>query len=233
MKKVPVSWLHQGFFAIGNEGSSLMQLVRDELEQRLHLQFRIESYPIGPQWCHTYWWRQGELNYAEAQFFAQISQDFPVLSLGVSIEKGYEEDSVRQEPEKFMDRLVWDWPRLTEHISTICSTDVVEAAAKLPEPKPINIRTRSQRYETKGLECWKTRIFSYVDDQWFERYKGRVQPEIISSYIHELDRQRDSWVNVYFACDFGPKEVDDLSDFEVATILIAFDSIRRRLRPQH
>jgi hypothetical protein len=71
MATVHSSWLQQGFFVLGNEG--LMPSVREELEGALKLgrgTLHISNYPTATNWKHTYWWREGDIEYAEAQFFA-------------------------------------------------------------------------------------------------------------------------------------------------------------------
>ena len=105
-------WLRQGHYDFRNQKPSYMQAVRSELSRALGLAdhpLRIASWPVGPRWRYTYWWREGKSNYAEAQFFASMAQEYPVLSLGVSVEKGYE-GRQRAKGELRMDRRSWDWP---------------------------------------------------------------------------------------------------------------------------
>ncbi|HXG45650.1 MAG TPA: hypothetical protein VNJ71_12940 [Gemmatimonadales bacterium] len=51
---------------------------------------QIANYSVGPQLKHTFWWREGSTDDAETQFVATISRKHPVLSLGLSVEKGLE-----------------------------------------------------------------------------------------------------------------------------------------------
>lgn len=73
-----------------------------------------------------------------------------------------------------------------------------------------------------------------MSEQWFERHAGRVrvEPEAIIEHVRELDGLRDTWAIVQFSRDFGPGEADGMSPSKVAGILIGFNELRRRLRPQ-
>ncbi|MEM2112278.1 MAG: hypothetical protein QXX08_10465 [Candidatus Bathyarchaeia archaeon] len=86
-------WLFRGYFEVSDPagGPSFTQQVRESLNaQIVGASFQIASYPVGPAWRHTFWWREGNSEYAEAQFFARIAEEYPVLSVGVSVEKGIE-----------------------------------------------------------------------------------------------------------------------------------------------
>ena len=66
-------WLFRGYFDVSDPagGPSITQQVRDSLAARLGQpagSLRIASYPVGPAWRHTFWWGEGESDYAEAQF---------------------------------------------------------------------------------------------------------------------------------------------------------------------
>ena len=102
----------------------------------------IASYPTGPQFRHTYWWRDHKVDYAEAQFVAAISHVHPVLSLGVSVEKGLEGGTATR-PERAMDRRVWDWPRLVDGLSEILLTDVPAVAGGQTSEGEPRIQPRS------------------------------------------------------------------------------------------
>jgi hypothetical protein len=223
------SWLRQGFFVLGNEG--LMPSVREQLEQDLNVRpgtLRISNYPVATNWKHTYWWREGDIEYAEAQFVAQIAKGYPVLSLGVAIEKGFETSQATNKPQQLMDRQAWDWPRLVGHVEEVLSSDVPAAATTLGEPVAIRISTKLVvDGEGRG---WETRAFSYVDGAWFERYVGGVKTAEIANYVRELDPQKNLWVIVHFARDIGPAETEGLSVQQLAKTLLAFDPIRRRLK---
>jgi hypothetical protein len=227
---ISASWLLKGHFDFSARDSrhTITQLIRADLCAALSLPkdgLRIASFPVGPAWRHIFWWREGNTDYAEAQFFAEVSETHPVLSLGVAVEKGLEDRARR--PEELMDRATWDWPRLVKHLPVVLSTDVVAAAAALRGP--INVRIRSRQADTEA--AWETRAFSFVDGGWFERHVGRADPDKIAEYVRALDGQRDSWAIVHFAHDLGPAEADGLQASGAAALLIGFDGIRRRLRP--
>src|SRR6185503_4788218 len=90
MATVSPDWLTRGYFVLGNEG--LMRDVRDILERSLRMpkgSLRVRMYPEEQKFKHTVWWREGRAAYMEAQLFAEIARGYPVLSLGIAIEKGY------------------------------------------------------------------------------------------------------------------------------------------------
>ncbi len=231
MPTVQSSWLHQGFFVLGNE--RLMPSVRKGLERGLNLPagtFRIAQFPMHKKWRHTCWWREGHLKYVEAQFFAQIAQDYPVLSLGVSIEKGYE-GQADAAPEKQMDldRGVWDWPRLTADAERLLSADIVAIAEALRQPIHIRIRSRKRPLSEEKVG-WHSRAFSLIEGSWFERFVGPVGSDTIANAFRDLNGKQDSWGIVHFARDFSPTETEGLEASQLATTLIAFDGLRSCLR---
>lgn len=232
---IAASWLFKGHFDFSAQDPhhTTTQLIRDELCALLGLPkdyLRIAFYPTGMTKKHTFWWRETDLDYAEAQWFAEISKSYPVLSLGVSVEKGLEGagSHLAARPEQLMDRRTWDWPRLVEHISNVLSIDVVAAARTLQ--RPINVRIRSRRRSELEPTAWETRSFSFVAGGWFERHAGRADPETICEYVRQLDLQSEVWAIVHFACDLGPAEAGGLSTSKAAAILVGFDGVRRRFR---
>jgi hypothetical protein len=228
MAIVKSSWLRQGYFVLGNEG--LMPSVRVELEKALSLNpgsLNITNYPPATNWKHTYWWREGHTQYAEAQFFAQIAKEYPVLSLGIAIEKGFEDAEAAKTPQALMDRGVWDWPRLVGHIDALLSVDVPAAARALRSP--VNLRITTKAVVGGEGRGWRTRAFSYVEEGWFERYVGAVEPATIVTHVSEIDKQKNSWAIVHFAHDLSPAESEGLSVTQVASSLLAFARMRDRL----
>ena len=223
------SWLRQGFFVLGDDG--FMPSVRRLLEQHLSQPqgtLRIRNYPVASHWKHTYWWREGKTEFAEAQFFAQIAKSYPVLSLGVAIEKGFEDERATADTAKLMDRHTWDWPRLPDNIDEVLATDVVEAAQGISGP--VNLRINSKRVVDGESLGWEMRAFSIVEGTWYERYVGAVTPDTIASYIRGVDERRDSWVIVHFGEDLAPTEAEGLSPEQTAVKLMRFNPVRRRLR---
>jgi hypothetical protein len=230
---VSASWLLKGHFDFSEQDPrrTITQLIKADLCNSLGLPkdgLRIAQYPVGPNWKHIVWWREGDADYAEAQFFAEVSRTHPMLSLGIAIEKGTEGHARR--PQELMDRASWDWPRLIEHLPIVLSTDVVAAASALQAP--INIRISSKRRVAPDPEAgWKTRAFSFVDGSWFERHVGGVDADTIAEHVLYLDGQKDLWAIVHFAHDLGVSDVDGLSASDAAARLLVLGGIRRRLRP--
>ena len=140
------NWLLKGYFQVDDQ----MQQIREGLAARLGRPasaVHIAFYPVGPIWKHTYWWREGETKYAEAQFFARIAEEYPVLSVGASVEKGLEDtDAVPSERREafLMDRRTWDWQRLKSRIRDVVKTDVPACASLLA--RPIELRFSASQY---------------------------------------------------------------------------------------
>jgi hypothetical protein len=130
------SWLTRGYFDMSEEDSrpTTTQEIRDALAATLADPMRIAMYPIGPNWKHTFWWRDGSEDYTEAQFFMRIAEDYPILSVGVSVEKGLELPAVTERDSKHMNRRTWDWQRLTDRCNEVLETDVPFCAQQLHQP---------------------------------------------------------------------------------------------------
>jgi hypothetical protein len=205
--------------------------IKESLCDALHLPpggLRIATFPTGPQFKHTYWWREGSRDYAEAQFVATIAKDAPVLSLGVSIEKGVESAG---HPEEVMDRAVWDWPRLIGALPEIVSVHVPAVAAKLAAPISIRVRT-GINVEGESKRWWRVRAFTFVKDHWYDRHAGKVRVDAgaIVDHVKELDQSPERWAVVHIVRDFSPIEVNGMQPRAVSAVLLEFDGIRRKLR---
>jgi hypothetical protein len=229
------SWLSRGnFFDLSAETPPVMQAVRDELSRRLRpcvKKLRIAHFPPGGTLKHCYWWREGDAAYTEAQFFAEISRSHPVLSLGISIEKGREDEvssERRRQSKPRLDRRTWDWERLMNRLPKVLRVDV-PAVAGTP-PAPVHLRIRSKRRSRGASKAWEARTFSFTEDVWFQRHYGQTDVDTICQYIRGLDEQEDTWVVVQFARDLFPADVEGMSASDAATMLIAFDGVRRRIR---
>ena len=226
-------WLLKGYFNLSEQdkNNTTTRLIRDELCVLLGLPskgLRISTYPTGVAWRHTFWWREGDLDYAEAQLFAQISQTYPALSLGVSVEKGVENPAASRRPEQMMNRNTWDWPRLVQNTAAVLAAVADTAAATR---SPINLRTRTRSFLDQGVRAWQVRCFSFVGDGWFERHVGVSDAAEITEHITELDDQKDNWTTVHLAYDLAPGDVADLSPAGAARMLAGFNPIRLILRP--
>lgn len=228
---VQASWLLKGFFDLSDDDqhNTTTNQIKTELCSALGLpagSLRTKSWPVGPAWRNTFWWREGETDYAEAQYYLNIPERYPVLSLGVTVEKGREESLTGRPGEHMADRSQWDWQRLAESRSEIVSRDVPTVAKSLG--MPLNLRFRVHVDDREDVD--NSRAFSYVGSQWFWRHKGTTPPQDIADHIDLLDQQRGSWVDTFLAVDLAPAEVDGMSAREVALLLVKFEPIRRRLR---
>lgn len=228
------AWLLKGHFDFAGQDqhNTTTLSIKANLCTALGLQpdgLSIANYPTGPAFKHTFWWREGDTDYAEAQFVAAISKEHPVLSLGISVEKGLEGGPATG-PKQMMDRHVWDWPRLIESLSDILSADVPGIATAIGAPVQVRVR-HGVRWE-EDRRWWHTRCFSFVDEQWFERHAGRVriETEAIVEHVRDLDDRKESWAIVTITQDLAPSEAEGMSPEEVAGVLLRFGGIRRRIR---
>lgn len=216
------SWLTRGYFDLSStDKPSTTQQIRDVLSASLGVRFTIKSYPVGPAFRRVFWWRVGDSDYSEAQLCAQISSDYPVLSLGVSVEKGFE--GTKKGPQ--MNRRSWAWQRLIRHRQQILSVEIPKVAKQVR--RAINLRISTHEY---GLESRYTYAFSYVDRKWFERGIGPTTPSDIAQFIKEVDEWDEEWVDLSFAVDLDPTNANGLSAAATAELLMQFSSLWRRLR---
>src|SRR5262245_66061670 len=97
---------------------------------------KTAMYPVGANWKHVFWWRETGAEFAEAHFVAAIVEDYPILSLGISVEKG------RGTPTKKRPALdtTWDWHRLLKHLPDVLKSDVAQLATDLG--RPVNFRIK-------------------------------------------------------------------------------------------
>jgi hypothetical protein len=229
-------WLHKGYFDFSGQDShhTTTLMIKADLSTGLGLPangLRIASYPVGPQFRHIYWWREGGADYAEAQFMAAIAKEHPILSLGVAVEKGREDSLVGIGPDR-MDRKTWDWPRLVALMTDILDDEVPAVASR--SQCAVHLRVSSRGYLPSNDEsAWRTHAFSFVEGQWYERHAGRVrvEPNEIHNYVKALDAKPEAWVIVHFARDLTPQEVQGIPPSRAAAMLLEFSPLRRRLRP--
>jgi len=223
------AWLQKGHFVLGEDQPSFTVATRDELCRATSLShLEIVQYPNHPgAWRHSLYWREGEVNYAEAQFFASIAKEYPILSLGVSVEKGLEHASASGDD--LMNRKTWDWVRFVKEVQHLASVEVEKVAEKRPG-QAVTLRIWARRYDDSANEPGhETRSFSFFEKQWFKRHGGDSSPSDIAEYVAEIDRREGSWAFASFSHDLGPGEAERLSPLAAAEILLAFDGIRRRL----
>ena len=223
------SWVVRGYFDLKarDRRQTTTQEIRDALSRALGRRLEIAAYPVGPQWRHTFWWREGSVDYAEAQFMIRIDEDCPVLSLGVSIEKGLEgADADMRPPFERMDRATWDWQRLIDRRADVLQTDVPEVASAVP--RAVNLRVRA--YQGAQLPLRESQTFSFADGQWFRRHTGPVEASDVAGHIAALDGRSDLWIDLYLAIDLDPGAADGMTPSDVAALLLHFEPVKRRLR---
>ncbi len=150
---------------------------------------------------------------------------YPVLSLGISVEKGRE--GAGAVGDALMDRHTWDWQRLVDNCTTLLENDVPESATTLPQPITLRFQLLPRGAERPEID---DRSFSLVDGQWYERRRGSADVTAITDYVRAVDQQRDCWALVYFTMDLSAESVDGVNPSKIADHLSAFAPIRRRLR---
>jgi hypothetical protein len=231
------NWLFRGYFEVSDPsgGPSITQQIRKSLAGRMGgsaASFRIASFPVGPVWRHTFWWREGDSDYAEAQFFARIAEEYPILTVGVSVEKGVEKPEAIASAKRttfIMDRKIWDWQRLKNRAKDVLATDVPRCASLIS--RPVEIRFYTHRYDRGEVTTRERRAFVFQGGGWFERHKGKASVPTILDYVRDLDKREEWWVDAYFGCDLFPEEVEGMTADSLAGILSSFADIRRRIRP--
>lgn len=229
------SWLFRGYFEVADPsgGPSITQQIRDSLAARLGrspASFRIASYPVGPAWRHTFWWREGDSDYAEAQFFARIAEEYPVLSVGVSVEKGLEDPEAAPSAKRatyLMDRKTWDWQRLKNRAKDLLVVDVPACASLVS--RPLEVRFYAHQYLRGKSTTHERRAFVFRDSGWFERHVGKAAASTILDHVRDLDKRQAWWVDTYFGCDLFPHEVDGMKPDTLAGILASFAAVRKRI----
>jgi len=226
------SWLRQGHFVLGGTRPSFTQVVREKLCDALGLpkkDFGIHPYPgRGP--IHTIYWRKVKSPYREAQFYAHIADCHAVLSLGVSVEKGYEAGKWAKGAERMGRRDPWDWRRLVKQIPTLLKTEIPIVAKELSDLSFQLYALPPDRGDEESEELCESRIFSMVDGDWFERGARGVKPEDIEAAVAEFDERKEWWVEVHFAKDLSLAEAARLDVEAVVSILKTFNEIRTQLR---
>ena len=227
---ISAAWLLKGYFDLSTQDRNVRttQEIRRHLCEALRLsEMEMASYPVGVGWRHVFWWRETKADFAEAQFVAAISKEYPMLSLGVSVEKG-RASATKKRPapvsgvsagllliRRFSGLPKFSETRATSVVSTSC--------------RRLNRLCQSQ-VESTG---WKTNGFSFLDGRWFERHVGEVRGdkvEAIADRIRELNGRKDTWVVLTFTHDLSPREADDMSPAAVADVLMKFNPLRERLR---
>ena len=228
---ISASWLLKGYFDLSTQDRThrTTQEIRRHLCEALGLsEMEMASYPVGAGWRHVFWWRETKADFAEAQFVAAISDEYPMLSLGISVEKG-RATATKNRPA--LDQ-TWDWHNLLRCLPAVLTTDVARVSENLGKP-PETCGIKSKPAETPDTAGWKTRGFSFLDGRWFERHVGEVRGnkvDAIADRIRELHSRNDTWVVLTFTRDLSASEADGISPAAVADVLLKFNPLRERLR---
>jgi hypothetical protein len=191
---------------------------------------QIAYYAAGPTWKYTFWWREGNSEYAEAQFFARIAEEYSVLSVGVSIEKGLEDRDAARSAKRLMDRKIWDWERLKNRAKDLLRLDVPACASTLS--RPLELRFYTHRYLRGKAGPRERRTFVFCEGAWFERHEGGAKPSTILDHVHDLDKRGDYWVNAQFGCDLFLSEVEGMTADAPREYPVEVRSHRERIRPK-
>lgn len=222
-------WLWRGYFDFGAHDTrrTVTDEIRTGLCKRLGLKkkdLRRKGFPVGPRHRHIVWWREGTHDYSEAQFVMQIAKSYPVLTLGIHVEKGFEIEEAKDSQR--MDRTTWDWQRLVDNLES--AANGVKQAYEELEKRPVFWRIHAWR---KGDDGRQSNAFCYCGE-WHHRHHGRGTYKDIGRIIRELDGMKDWLVDVYIGCDFSPADVESMTAGHAAEVLAAFAPLRGELRSE-
>jgi hypothetical protein len=179
--------------------------------------------PEPNKWKHICWWREGPRAYAEAQFFAQIPEGYPILCLGLAIEKGYASDDWQPRAKRMNSG--WDWHRLLANSEAIFDGAAGRLAKRLK--RPITLRIKTKTAKAKG---WELEAYSCIQSHWHHRHEGHIDAKRIMRRLEKIDADHKQWAIVHLACDLSRKEAHGLTAADIAARLVVFDEIRKRVR---
>jgi len=207
-------WLEAGYFDVRsreNRENTFTNQVARQLGEELGGSFRSIPYPAsGARFKWAFYWREGDLPFAEAQFLASIDSEHAVLSIGISIERDPPGQS------KCWKRLVSEWPGLVRG-------ELPQLAEKLDRPLVVwGMR--------KGQE---SRTYVRTTRAWYRRREGPVDEGEAAGVVDELDASED-WVDFIIGYDLVLQDIPvsgGILPSDFATKLVAFDPIRRLLVP--
>ena len=156
---------------------------------------------------------------------AHIDDACPVLTLGITVEKGIEDPAHVSDPSELMVRGDWDWSNLMETAPEIIET-TLPACAKILK-RPVFLRCYGS---VPGTKEQRRKHYGFVDKRWFRRHEGGVETGSIMEALRTFDSHKNWWVDVFIGCDFSPSEVAEMDTEEAANTLLAFAPLRRMLR---
>ncbi len=76
----------------------------------------------------------------------------------------------------------------------------------------------------------REKAYSFAGGDWYERYEGHGTKRRIVEHLNEVDGMDDRWAIVHLACDLSPADVHGLTARDLASTLIKFNDIRKRIR---
>ena len=120
-----------------------------------------------------------------------------------------------------MDRS-WDWHRLVATAGSVLGPDLRSLARRLQ--RPVTVRVTVMEDDSRA------HAYSFAGDNWYERYEGHGAKWKIVEHLKDVDGMDDRWAIVHLACDLSPAEAHGLTARDLASTLIKFNDIRRRLR---
>ena len=234
---IQAAWLNKGYIDVSEEDPrhTTTQDIRAALCRGLGLTPRaltIKGWPVGPAWRNTVWWRESEDGYREAQYFLQILRDCPMLSLGLSIEKGL--GTMAWGAAHYMpdDDPSWDWRRLVHLATPLVDAHIPAAASSLGRPVTLRFRVHHNHNEQRETTIFhdESRAYTFASGEWFARNVGHASVADVVGHIRHLDGRRERWVDASITVDLGAEAADGMTADAVAALLLHFEPVRQRLR---
>ena len=74
------------------------------------------------------------------------------------------------------------------------------------------------------------RAYSFDGDEWHERYVGHGSKRTMIQHLKDVGGLGDHWAIMHLACDLSPAEAHGLTARSLASTLVKFNDIRKRLR---
>jgi hypothetical protein len=214
------AWVRNGKFDLsGDERPTRTVQVRLALQACEKRDFKL--IPLERrEHTSTYYLREGDRPFLEAQYYMSLDRACRTLSLGLSIEKANE---------KSMDRKEWDWARLVALGREGLVARLTAASNKLVRPVALVIESHEVHGEQETDEPRETVPFVLDGDHWLIR-AVRVTPKHVFDYLREIDGREDWWADVWIVADFTEEEVSTMRPGDVAKNLHAFHPLRETLR---
>lgn len=200
-------WLRAGVLNLSNDRrptrTEQVKLVLNELEGRPFQLIKLKSHGR----TSAYYLREGDLGEVEAQYYMSLDPMLHPLALGLSIEKG--EESPGANPDRRMDRLSWDWPKLARMRTVELRNRVAAVSSDLGRPLAVIIDTHT---EGSGDEH-DTVPFVFIGETVLKR-TALVSIDALVALLRKIDRQKSLWADVWIMAELTELEVATLSPEE-------------------